>query len=881
VARLTEELAHCWCGSVCFVVLEGEPGIGKTRLAVELAQRAAGSGAVTLYGRCDEEPTCSYQPFVEALHAYVAACPPEVLRSDLAGAGPEVLRLVPQLHQADEAPPVEVVGDPDGDRYRLFASFAALVSTVAARTPVVLIVDDLHWADQSTLLMLRHLLRAPLSRVMVVVTLRTTEDDDELVDSVIAGSHRECCVSRVHLEGLESEAVGELVFSLTRHQPGASEIGDLRHRTGGNPLFIREVSLEALACGLPPGAGSPLPQGVKDGIRHRLRRLSPTTKRWLDAAAVAGERFVAPVVGRLLELSEEELLEALEESLAAEVVTTVPGSIEVHRFTHALVREVLYAAIDRSRRARLHRDLARIVEQVGASPGGDVTAEVAHHMSAAARAGVGDAAEAGAWAARAAERAMAQLSYEGAAAHLENALSLTEVSADAEERCALLLRLGEASSRSGDLQRSRRAFEEAAALARGRSPEQLARAAVGYCGVSELGMADQPDDVAWCLLEEANRVTTSSRDLLRVQLLSRLAREAHYRQDRERCLVLGREVIALAAAVGDPRAEVIALFNRRWRFAGAGELQEQLDASSQLLDRTSDVEPGEVAFLTRRFRVGTLLELGDVAGVRGEVEACRVLARRLRQPLYEEQVRRFDTMLALLDGRFDDVRSLLATPPPQPAPPDVSVVANQLLILWWLTGGLEGAAEPAAAMAADRPWLPVYQAASALIEAELGHTEAAAKRFDRFVADQLPDLPDDETWLLTLTLLAYAAARLDRPAACVQLRRLLQPHARRTVVLGGGDATLGSAGLAVGGLLIASDEPVAAVRQLEAALDDNERLEARPFVVLTRLELGRLLRQAPDRRAAMRGEQLLEAALTEARLLDMAPAVGDLERLLG
>lgn len=878
--RLLDELTACRRGSLRLVTVEGEPGIGKTRLAAEVAQRATAAEVTALYGRCDQETIGSYQPFVEALQGYAAQVAPEVLRVDLGRAGPELFRVMPQLHHHVLATPAAVIGDPDGDRYRLFESFLAVVAAAATRTPVVLILDDLHWADRSTLLLLRKLLRLPTTTpLLIVATLRSTETGDAMLQDVLAGAHRDCPVLRLQLDGLEVSGIEDLMAAVVGKRLGAELASELRHRTGGNPLFLTELSgaVAARASAPEEEGASPLPASIADSIAHRLRRLSPATRRWLDAAAVGGEQHHAPTVARALGLTEEELLESLEETLAAQLVAAIPAAPETYRFVHALIRDALYDNIEQSRRARLHRDIGHVIEQTGSD---NRATQVAHHLLVAARAGVGKGPVAAAWALRAADEAMGQLSYESAVTLLADAVALPGVDTEADLTCDLLLRWGEAAYRAGDLQASRDRFRQAAEGARGHAPEALAQAAVGYCSVSELGMAGIPDDTSFQLLEQAAQRNAGAPTQLRVQVLSRLARELHYRQDRTRCLELSSQVVDMAAELDDPRCDAIALYNRRWRFADPAELDAQVQRSTHVLQRLGTDGASETRFLTHRFRVGALLEAGDTTGARREVELCRALAASLRQPLYAGQVRRFDIMVALLDGTFDRARSLIKAALADDSTHDHSGVANQLVVLWWLTGGLEAVTDAAAQAIDERPWLPVYRAAAALLDAELGRTRTGQAHFDHCLAHVVPGLPDDENWLLTLVLLAYASIHLDRPDTTGRLRTLLRPHATRTVVMGGGDACLGSAGLAHAALTARIGDTDVATTELEAALEHNEDLGARPFVVLTRLELGRTLLHHDGARNRSRAPGVLEDTLAEARHLGMPPTVERASALL-
>ncbi|MEO8689686.1 MAG: AAA family ATPase, partial [Solirubrobacteraceae bacterium] len=362
-------LRERWAATGGVVVLTGEAGVGKTRLAARFAAAAHTDGATVLHGRIDEETVVPYQPFVEALRHYATHARDAAAALDLEALAP----LVPELAGAPDAPE-RPPGERENRRYRLFEAVAALLGQAAATRPLLLVIEDLQWAGRPTLLLLRHVVRRLHGRpLLVLVTLRDAEADPGGTPArLLADLSREEVVRRIPLAGLEEAETAVLVGdeALAR---------TLQDRTAGNPFFIEEM-LRSLAEAPeePPG----LPQGVKDLVSRRLARLAPATVEALAAAAVLGRDFGLATLAAMAGRPGEELLEALEEALRAGVVLEDAAQVDHFAFGHALVRETLYDAPAASRRERLHLRAGEALAAAGAPPG-----ELAHHFFAAREVG--------------------------------------------------------------------------------------------------------------------------------------------------------------------------------------------------------------------------------------------------------------------------------------------------------------------------------------------------------------------------------------------------------------------------------------------------------------------------------------------------------------
>ncbi|WP_253900645.1 BTAD domain-containing putative transcriptional regulator [Mycobacterium asiaticum] len=447
-----ERLLAAWhtasAGGARAVLIAGEPGVGKTRLAGEWSQRAYDQGAVVLYGRCDEDLGAPYQPFAEALRS-IAPCLGATCLREVRGVE-ALLALVPGLTDVVPDLASRPRSDPDTERYALFDAVVAILEVASQAAPVVLILDDLHWAAKPTLLLLRHLLRfGERARLQIVGTYRNTDlDRSHPLAAMLADLHRDAgsgTASRLSLGGLDEDDVTAYVAEVGYDDEELAHA--LASVTGGNPFFLIEALRHVDESG---GVWdqTTLPQGVREAVSRRLSRLPIETNKALAAAAVVGSRFAIDLVEQVVG---SDLVDAFDEARQAGIVIEEPGGH--YRFNHALVRQSLLAELASVRRMRLHQRIATTLE---ARPGADdeLLAELAHHYFECAWAG--NAAKAAEYCRRAADQAMAKLAYEGAADLYDHALHALEELDDElpdrdEQAAALLIARCEALFAAGDM----------------------------------------------------------------------------------------------------------------------------------------------------------------------------------------------------------------------------------------------------------------------------------------------------------------------------------------------------------------------------------------------------------------------------------------------
>jgi serine/threonine protein kinase len=377
-----------------FLVLCGEPGVGKTRLTAQFARRAHADGATVLYGRSDAESIVPYQPFITAVQQYLTHNASDALAGELDLELSELGRFIPGLRPNAPAAVLldSVAVEPEARRYRLFEAVKRILEFVAADRPVVMILDDLQWADTSTALLLRHIVQQLHDvRLLLLGTLRDVEDcrSDDLVQ-LLARLRPQPSFERISIHGLDAAETAELVAAHKVGDPTDGFIRRLRHATDGNPLFIGETLKSLSEMQSPTGGGVVseraltrigVPEGVKEMIAQRILRLSEATRHVLAVAAVIGVEFNLSVLEALLQQPADDIISMLEEATAAGLVREAEGDFDRLVFAHATVRDALCEQQSLSRRVRLHLRIGEALELVGRS---SVTnpAELAHHFCA-------------------------------------------------------------------------------------------------------------------------------------------------------------------------------------------------------------------------------------------------------------------------------------------------------------------------------------------------------------------------------------------------------------------------------------------------------------------------------------------------------------------
>ncbi len=880
-----QSLRACWQrkgdGRAALSVVLGEPGIGKTRLAAAFAQEIHEAGAMVLYGRCDEDALVSYQPFVEALRHLVSQEPTVVAGLD-AQWGPELAELaglVPELRGR-----VPISASPrstlDPQRYLLFEAVMALLSVAAAARPVLLVFDDLHWADTSTALLLRHLARADVAASIMV--LGTAREPDAATSAPLRGALADIArvadpaqerIVRITLGGLDADETRRLITVRKEREIAVDVARMFQRETDGNPFFIEETlrAVDDQDLGDAQDAAVALrsagvPVGAKGVIHRRLERLAPTTLALLTRASVCGRAFRLDVLAEMLGDARLDVLAGLEDAISAGLV--VEPSIGRCSFCHALVRETLYeGVVSDANRARLHLAAGEALERLEHDR--PPVAELALHFHAARQ--LGAAGKAFQYGLAAADAAAEALAYEEAADHLVKALDALDLLGPGGEveRIEVLFSLGRLRWRAGLREAAQEAFASAAEIARRLgAPEHFARAALGYAGRSY--EAETIDPLLEALLREALEAVPAANTSLRAKLMARLG-EALHPIDGDLAIELSGEAVAIARESGDEQAILVALAGRHTTLLHSDHLCERLDIGREWLAR-SEAGGRDILGQALHWHIYDLVELGDLDEAHRAHPRLKTLAERLRQPLYQHFAASWDAKWAEMAGDFAEGEAKAAETYRYGRRAQGGHVrllyAGHLYGLRRSQGRLAEIRDEVRPLIGDKPTLPVWRAGLIAAYCETGDPVTAQAELDRLTRDGCAHVPRDMFWLGALCLLAEGAVALGDRAAAVGLRRALEPYADHNAQIGMAFLVGPVTGFLAVLAALEGDAPAAA-GHFETALRRTAAHGAVTAEALVQSRYGEFLRAQDDPRQRDRAAELLERSRDTARRVGM------------
>ena len=881
------------CGGVRRVTLiAGEPGIGKTSLVGELARRAEADGGLVLYGRCDEDVGFAFQPFVEALRAYVSVCPPALLREQAGRGAPELARVLPEMTEllGDVTPPTR----PDAalDQYLMFEAVVGFLAAVAERAPVLLVLDDLHWAARPTLHLLRHLVRSPPDMAVCVVgTFRDTElptaalarGTPHPLTEMLADLRREPGIERHALTGLSQEDIEALLGAEIdgvldpKHRPLARAVHE---ETQGNPFFVGEILRHVAEAGNEPGSGRidlaqlGIPDGVREVVSRRLMRLSEDATRVLTVAAVVGPTVTLPLLERIPDAgaTPDALLDALDEGVRARVLVESGRLRGRYAFAHALVRQAVYADLTAARRGRLHRQIGEALEVLYAGELEQHLHELAHHFAQAAG---GDEDKAIGYLVRAGDQAQVKLAYEQALTHYRQALELLETfhdGAHVRTRVEVTISLGEAQLRAGYKAFRDTLLDGARGALEIGDPDLLARAALannrGF--ISSIGEVDE--DRVRCL-RDALEAYDPAPSTVRARLLGQLAVELTFSGEWELRRCHSDDAVAMARQLGDPGTLAMVLCQRIAATAHASTAAERIADADEATRLANELEDPLLTYYAETYQAFAALEVGDLVAAEVHIDRQHRLAVRLRQPIlswYDMVIRAKRELVA---GTLPEAERLAleAFEAGQEAGQTDAFrwFAGQLFTIRLHQGRLDeltaalAAAPPRAGRSRTVPLLTL--AFLATIFTELGREEEARAAYERLMTSNLTDIPYDFSWLAVVALAAAAAARLGERRRADGLITMLAPYRHGYVDMG--SSWLGSVAHYLGLLHACLGDIAAAASCFEDALAAQEKLGAHPWVARTKIEYAIALRERGLDGDSDRAAELTEQALESARSL--------------
>jgi tetratricopeptide (TPR) repeat protein len=873
------------------VMLVGEAGSGKTRLAEQLATYSRIRGAQVLVGRCYEgEGAPAFWPWIQVVRAYVRKMGTPLLQATMGSGAADIAQLVADVREClpDLYPPPTL--EPEQARFRLFDSITSFLKNAGSLCPIVLILEDLHWADAPSLMLLQFLVRdVTHARLLVIGTYRDTElGRQHPLAQTLAELARHGFTKRMNLPGLTEPHVARFIELTTGISPSETLVSAVFRDTEGNPFFVNEVVKLLIEEGRldEPLHGTltiPLPQGVREVIGRRLDHLSETCDSVLTVASVIGREFNVGELEPLCNVPESQLIQVLEEAVRAKLIieTPTPGQ---YNFVHALIRETLSSELSTARRVRLHLRVGEVLEDLYRKDLDAHVTELAYHFLQAAATGKID--KAISYSLRAAERANRLLAYEESADHYERALSALALKEEPDEecRCYLLLGLADAETKTGNADKGWEAFQEAANIARKLpAPELFARAALGS-GSWAIGLRyGKVDEVQVGLLEEALAMIPQDDSALRAKVLAQMAL-ACYHMPGDRRLLLSQSALEMARRVGDAAAQVAALFSRAISLEGYEKAHERLDVATEIVSTAERLGNKEMALRGHLRRIRELLEFGDLAAVDREIEIYSRLADELRQPIYLWLKPFFKSSRAMLEGRFDDSERLLqeSLTIGQRAQDQTAILfyATNMTILRRLQGRFPEIEPRVREFVEKYPSIAGWRASLANIHAELGWRDQAREEFEALAIRDFADFPRDGAWLASMCNLAQVCAYLSDSERAVALYETLLPFAGRSIAVGSCSAFYGLVSRYVGLLAATMSRWDEAAGHFEYCLASCRRMGARPTEVDAQYDYAAMLlkRGRPEDRT--KASLLLEQALATATKLGMAKISADAQLLM-
>ena len=901
LAALADLVGRMVNGHGAIVALVGEPGIGKSHTAKTLARRA--TGVRTLWGRCNEEPGAPpYWPWLQIMRVWLEGHDYDELQATLGAAAAPIAEILPEIrHRFRDLAPLLPTPDPQQQRFRLFDAMTGFWKAAAATEPLLLIIDNLHWADASSLRMLEFFASEIAdSHILLLATYRDTELGRQHPLSVTLGDlARYGHFHRFRLAGLNRQESATLIAQSGGAGLTPPLLDGIYSQTEGNPLFIAETTRLLIQEGVlgrraegrtaAPRllASIRIPEGVREVIGRRLNRLSPQANRVLECAALIGRTFDLQLLRRVLdETLAPNLQNTIEEALQSHVLEPAeqPGWFQ---FSHALIRETLYDEIAIPARGGLHLQVAQAIEERYKDDADRYLPALAHHYTSALPGA--DAGRATDIARRAAERATRLLAHEEAARYYRLALQAAGAMSarDPVLTTRLLNALGESLTATGEYLQAREAFEQAMSLATASNAiDQITRAALGFeTATWAPGLAGQ---AAARLLREALAAQASGDSIAKAQLLSSLARALIFSGEDAQAAIVREQAVAMARRSGDTGtlvATLVATLSARWQPERSAERLRDIDEALRLAEGEGNVLG---ALDAQAWQLFELMELGELSTWLERLEQFEYRAAELRQPFVRYVAATSRATFALLEGRFDDAERQIAQAlqigrrmPGLDAP---GVYGMQMFTLRCEQGRLRDLAPLVRAFVNAPPRAGMWRPGLALLYAEIDLLDEARSEFEALAADDFAVVRHDALRAASLAYLAQVCSRLDDTKRAEVLYAMLLPYDGRNLLIGTTVGCFGAAASLLGLLATTQRKWQDAQRHFESALTMNFRQGASPALAHTRLRYAsmRLARNADgDRDGASVLLEDARAAAVRMGMRTLTERIDEVRRSIG
>lgn len=886
--RLIQGLSDSLGGRGRLFLITGSAGVGKTRLADEIAEQALGRGALVLRGGSFEEVSApSYWPWTQVLRTILQSTEHRSALPASARAATSVLALIPELRAElrsqlaeDAIPEGDDPGiseaEPDLRAFRLFDAIATILKGMAARTPLVLVFDDLHSVDRDSLLLLKFVAREIRNhRIFAIGIYRKPETDKssrsrELLDAIAREG------TLLPLFGLQESETAEFVQAVTGEPPDADFLKILFHRTQGNAFFLEET-LQSIRRGAATQPG--VPDGVRIAVERSLESLREPARDLLRIASVIGGEFDVPLLKASSNLALDEVIAIVSEAESRGIISRKPGSVHSYHFKHGLVAETLYQTLPKLEVLRLHLQIAQATEGLYQGDLDSHFAQLAHHYSESLP--IGPAARVVHFCEQAALRSRRSCAYEDATQFFQAALNAAELihPADPRMKLNLLKQLGEVSFAAGLFGQSRDWFQKATQIAQGLGDyEEAARLILGFVGTpSEAGTVDHS---RVRMLSRALDMLGENDNPLRARLMARLAWELYWWEPAESVIPLSATALEVARRIQDNETLMEVLFYRHHATWSPDNLEERIAIARELIDRSGS-KYNIWAMRAHYLLVVDLLELGSLSSAREEIERYSSNAREAGFSIgYGELAR---ASCCLVEGKLDqgerwaeralqiglrqELRGrrhreahtfyMLSLRREQDRSREMETMAQKLSV----TGRV-----------------PVVRALLAVYYVEVGNLTKSKAEYDRLVAGGLDKIRRDSIWLATMALGALASVYLDDRDRSEQFYDLLLRYADRNAML---DIYVSYGPVAhYLGLLAAKLGRIEESRgHFEKALEATERSGALLFLAHSLAAYASMLLGLKNETDTAHARQLIDRGLTLSSALDLTAVSSRLQSL--